>query len=437
MAMSGIYFLARFLRSKTASGLIAFPLLAGCFFGFAAGTREPYNAFLVGGGLVVSAVAFARRRESIPAGRFNFRIVLIFSVVAFVIPGMFFLFVPTHAYSQQVAPISGDIIHSIGSNPLTSGGGASASTTTITRAFTNTFTSNGTVTTSTTLITSTSVSGVPFYRQFVLSNTVLIFLGGLILGWGPICFAFGLAGFAILIKMAARHRDMTTSLILLTSLTALGSYFVVSFVYALDPYYFSFQNYSTIIRFSDTALPAYFLLAPLAMRAIAKRRRFVAGVGVGTLIFLVAAVPVYQTYALSNLSIASGNPFSLDYRTPAAQVRDYINAHPEDAPFYVVGAPFGWSFTPGIQDLSSTRFYPQLPFLNFTQNRWTSFFICTGSDIGSINSQPQYVAELTKLAGGIPLNHTFTPPYHVVSDNIVIRGDGYWLAHVQVSWPTP
>jgi hypothetical protein len=432
MAMLGVYSLARFLRSDSAAGLVGSSLLAGCFFGFAAGTREPYNAFLVAGGLIVVAIAFARRKKGIRTRRFGSRSVLSVSVLAFVIPSLFFLFVPTQAYSQQVVPISGDIFQSVTSNPLTSGGGA---VTTTTRTITNTITVNGTVTTTTTV--TTSASTVPFYRQFVLTNTLLIFLGGLVLGWGPICFTLGLLGFLILIQKTVRRRDAATSLMLFTSITALGSYFVVSFIYAPDPYYFSFQNYSTVIRFSDTALPAYFLLAPVVVSAIVKRRRYVAGFGLVVVLFLVAAMPVYQTYALSNLSITNGNPFSLGYRTPAAQVRDYINAHDGDGPFYIIGAPFGWSFTPGLQDLHSTYFYPQLAYVNFTQNRWTDFYICTGSDLASIDSQPQYAIELTKEAGGIPFNYTFTPQYHVVSDQIVIQGAGYWLIHVAVTWPAP
>jgi hypothetical protein len=431
MAMLGIYSLAKFLKSGSAAGLVSHSLLAGCFFGFAAGTREPYNAFLVAGGLIVAAIAVARRKEEIRVRRFRTKAVLLVSVLTFVIPSLFFLFVPTQAYSQQVVPISGDIFQSVTSNPLTSGGGVVSTTT---GTLTTTITVNGTVTTTTTVTTSTLASTIPFYRQFVLTNTLLIFLGGLVLGWGPICFALGLIGFLILIQRAVRRRDATISLMLFTSITALGSYFVVSFIYAPDPYYFSFQNYSTVIRFSDTALPAYFLLAPVVISAIAKRRRYVAGLGVVVAIFLVAAVPVYQTYALSNLAITTGNPFSLDYRTPAAQVRDYVNANPGGAPFYIIGGPFGWSFTPGLQDLHSTYFYPQLSYADFTKNRWTDFYISTASDTNSIASQPQYAIDLIKQAGGIPFSYGFTPPYQVVSDQIVFQNSGDWFIHIQLVW---
>ena len=229
---------------------------------------------------------------------------------------MFFLFVPTQAYAQQVAPISGQLFQSIVSNHPTSGGAVTTiTTTTVINHTTTPITSTGTAAT----------SAAPFYRQYIWTNTLLIFFGGIVLGWGPICFAIALGGFVMLLQRSLRGGDITARFMLFTSVVALGSYFVVSFIFAPDPYYFSFQNYSTVIRFSDTALPGYFIAAPFFLSIVSRNRKRIFALLSVVVIFLLIAVPVYQTYAASNVNYTgSQNPFGAGYRTDAALMRDYF-----------------------------------------------------------------------------------------------------------------
>jgi len=435
MAMSAIYFLARFLKSRSAAALVGFPLMAGCFFGFAAGTREPYNAFLLAGGLIVLAIAVARRKDDIRTRRFGPQAVLTFSVVAFVVPALFFLLVPTQAYSQQVLPISGQIFQSVASNPLTTGVGT-VSTTTITSTVTGAV--NGTVTVTTTVKTTTST--VPFYREFVLTNTLLIFFGGLALGWGPICFALGLAGFLILMRRAARHRDVTAGFMLFTSLTALASYLIVSFIFAPDPNYFSFQNYSTVIRFSDTALPAYFIMAPMALAIISRRRKRMLGLAAITVLVLLLLVPVYETYAASNISYTASNPFQLGYRTDAVLLRGYFASLPANQTVDMIGFPYGWTFTPGVQDLRSVHVYwvapnPVLPFVtleDFTSLRWTNLYVFVTSPSLYAQDAPFVLQLLNSTAASSSTNAPL--PFTVVSTHPVFQGPDFKLYQVQVEW---
>ncbi len=444
MAMVGVYCLARFLKSKGPIGLVWFSLLAACFFGFAAGTREPYNAFLIAGALIVAAIAVARRKESFRARRLGTRTLLFVAVFAFVVPAMFFLFVPTQAYTQQVAPISSSLIQSVASNPLTSGGAGAVVTSTVTATVTGTVTVNGTVThtTTTTTTVTTSTSPYPFYKRFVLTNALLIFIGGIALGWGPICFAIGLAGFLILLRRTVRGRDLTTSFMLFTSVTALGSYFVVSFIYAPDPTYFSFQNYSTLIRFSDTALPAYFLLAPVVMALIAKSRRRMAGLAAVVIIFALVAVPVYQTYAISNLGYTTVSPFGLDYRSPAVQVRNYVNGHQTGSPFDVLGVPYGWYFTPGIGGLPGVHVYsatpehtlsPALNYSAFLAQRWTEFYVYSSSNFIYEQSTSPYLLQFIPGAP-VPPTTNQTTPFKIIDSTVVIRNPDWLLTKVDLSW---
>ncbi len=419
MAMVGVYFLARYMKSTTAKGSVVFPFLSGCFFGFASGTREPYNAFLIGGIVIIVVLALGRRNEGLRTRRFGSRVVLTVAVVAFVLPSLFFLFVPTRAYTSQVAPIASELAQSILSNPLTSGGGGGGG-------------GNSPGLPSTTY---------PFYRQFVLTNTLLIFFGGVFLGWGPICFAIGLAGFLILFRRTFRQKELTPRFLFLTSLTALGSYLVVSFIYAPDPTYFSFQNYSTLIRFSDTALPAYFLMAPIVMGSFAKSRRRVVSFLAVCIAFLLIAVPVYQVYAASNFNYASGqNPFQLGYRTDAALLRSYFDSNGSDSQsINLVGVPYGWIFTPGVEDLGSVHAYsigpnplfPELNYSSFVSMRWTALYIYL-NDVQTSEFSRTYFAQL--LNATAPANQGGAPPYTVVASRAVLHGQDFTLYEVQLRW---
>jgi hypothetical protein len=440
MAMLGIYFLARYMKSRSVAGGIGFPLLSACFFGFAAGTREPYNAFLIGGILIILVLAFAKRKEVLGTRNFGAKAFVAVSFIAFVLPSLFFLYVPTHAYTQQIVPISSQLAQSIISNPLTSGG--SASTTTITTTITNTITFGNRTTTTTTVVTTVAAGpGYPFYKQFVLTNMLLIFFGGILLGWGPICFAIGLAGFLLLLQRSVRQREVTYSFLFLTSLTALGSYLVVSFIYAPDPAYFSFQNYSTLIRFSDTALPAYFLTVALVMSFVAKSQKRIVAILAIFATFLIVAVPVYQVYAASNFNYTSGqNPFQFGYRTDAVLLRDYLDSNaPNNQNINLVGVPYGWTFTPGVQDLYWVHAYaigdnplvPGLSLSNFTSMRWSTLYLY----ISKSQSFPPEQTFLTQLLNSTAVSkQTITSPFKVVESHVVLQGTDSTLYEVQLRW---
>jgi hypothetical protein len=404
MTMIGIYFLARLAKSHSAKGLVGFSFLASCFFGFAAGTREPYNAFLIAGTLIVTWLVVAKRGELQGTRGVPSRALPLVAIAAFVIPSLFFLFVSTNAFGQQVAPISSQLFQTIATNPVTSG-------------------------------------HVPWYRHYVLTNTLLIFFGGIFLGWGPIAFTIALIGFVIVFRRSVRQKDRMNRLVLFTAITALGSYFVVSFIYARSPYYFSFENYSTVIRFSDTALPAYFLLAPVFLAFVSKSRKRVVALAAIGILFLLVAVPVYETYASSNLGYTSNqNPFQLGYQTDALQLRNYFDSHVVgNQSVDLVGVPYGWPFTPGVPDLRSVDAYAigvnpfvtQLTLSNFTSFRWPTIYLFVMTS-QSFSPNAQSLAELINSTSGE--KSTVPLPFAVVSSQIVLRGEDFTMYQVQLEW---
>lgn len=440
MAICGIYFLARYMKSNTARGALAFPLLSACFFGFAAGTREPYNALLIGGIVIIILLGLAKRNAGPAPGRLSQRALISVSILVFVLPGLFFLIVPTQAFSQQVSPISSQILQSIVSNPQTSPVAVTTVTQTVTTAITTVVSHTTTTVTSTFTTQTTTSPAVPFYRQFVVTNTLLIFLGGIVLGWGPICVAIALGGIVILLQKSVRGRDLTARFLLLTSLTALGSYFVVSFIYAPDPYYFSFQDYSTVIRFSDTALPAYFLAAPFFLAMVAKSRKRMLGLAAVCVAFLLIAVPVYQVYAASNFNYTTQNPFQFGYHTDAAVLRNYFAANNSNQPVDLVGVPYGWTFTPGVQDLRSLHAYaigqnpltPEMTYGNFTSLRWPEFYLFVNQAASSFPSEDKFLVEFFNSTAALPPSSPY--PFTVVSSQPVLHGSDFTLYRVQLGW---
>src|SRR2546425_3654995 len=447
MAMLGIYGLVGFLKSETDNGRFAWLVFAALFLGFAGGTREPYVAVEIGG-IAVIVIAALRHPAKLPTSRYGTKSLSALSILFFLVPTGLMLYAHT-ATTSTVGPLASGLIVSIFTNPASNTPASlsstkvvlqnvtqtiirGASTTTLTTqsvstttqlvtqnvtqtiirgASTTTLTTQSVSTTtqlvtqnvtqtiirgaSTTTLTTqsvsttTQVSYIPFYGKSVLSNTIAIFIGGLILGWGPIAFPLALVGFLILTRASIRREPMALAALVLV-LSALGSDLVVSYLFAPTPDYLTFKNYSTIIRFSGTALPAFFMTTPFFLAVVAKRNRRVVGllgIAVASLFIL---IPIYQVFAISNLGYTTANPFGLDYRSPAVQVRDYVNSHQADAPFRIIGVPYGWYFTPGIDGLKSVSVYsptpeqtlsPVLNYSSFLLQRWTEFYVYSSTSL--------------------------------------------------------
>jgi hypothetical protein len=286
--------------------------------------------------------------------------------------------------------------------------------------------------------TTTQVTYIPFYGRSVFSNTIAIFIGGLFLGWGPIAFPLALIGFLILTKASLRREPMALAFLIL-ALSALGSDLVVSYIFAPIPDYLTFKNYSTIIRFSGTALPAFFLTAPFFLAVVARRKRRVAGLLGITVVSLLVLIPVYQIYAISNLGYTTVNPFGLDYRSPAVQVRDYVNGHQADAPFHIIGVPYGWYFTPGVDGLKSVDVYspysratlsPTLNYSAFLAQHWTEFYVYSSSGFSYERANSPYLLQF--IAGTGEANQT--APFRITSSGAVIKNTDFLLTKVDLSW---
>jgi hypothetical protein len=110
---------------------------------------------------------------------------------------------------------------------------------------------------------------------------------------------------------------------------------------------------------------------------VARRKKLVYVSVALFLIFGLGAIGVYQSYASSNLGLA-GNPFSLEYRSGGAMVRDYIVTHPSNAPFHIVGFwTATWYETTGTSqvDAKTLDFWMNMTKEQFIQQHWDTFYI--------------------------------------------------------------
>jgi len=455
MAMLGAYFLVRFLKSEHVSGRVTSLVLGALFLGFAGGTREPYVAMEIGA-IALVLIAAARHPVRLSGSGYGAKSVAALSILMFLVPTGVMLYANT-ATTSTVAPIAASFVESLFTNPANSVATTSVVVTN-TGVFTqnvtqtetvvqNSTTSTVTVTTqsveTTTSVVSTPPAYVPFYGKSLLLNTIAIFVGGIILGWGPIAFPVALIGFVILTKGSGRRDPIKLALLILV-VSALGSDLVVSYIFAPIPTYLTFQNYSTIIRFSGTALPAFFLTAPFFLDVVARNRKRIIGLFAIIAVALLILIPVYQVFAISNLGYTTVNPFGLNYRSPAVQVRDYVNAHQADGPFEIVGVPYGWYFTPGIDGLKSVFVYspssghtlsPTLNYTAFVAQHWTKFYVYSSSNFLYEEANSPYVLQFLP---GVPAQFAVnqTAPYRVVNSTVVITNPDWLLTEVGLSWPS-
>lgn len=455
MTMLGIYFFVRYaLHEGRSRYLLIYPLIASLAFSAARYTREPYSIFLIGG--IVGAVMIGRNHHKRIVGfsEKNKTVLVTLSVLCFVIPSIFFLQYPNSLTAEV--------------GTLFLGFGQMVSQPVVTNVTTTTVTSLSTylttvIRTSMEIVTQTIVSGTHTVMQVTtlthtssltstastvvenavvstnpilnsrLANTAYIFVGGLILGWGPIMFVVGLWGSVLVISRANRTRNIGYLVVLLAVVLAAGSYLFVSYIFAVDPTYLTLQHYSTIIRFSDTSLPCFFLAAPFAFSFIARKRLYVVIYLVLLLVFsafAISAYPVYITSNLSNLGV-QGDPFLLNYISPGVYFRDYVSTHQSGVPFYVVG-PFQatWWWAPKSQLVNdSVQIFQQISQQEFTSMKWHEFYIF-GYDTKSLVSQMPFLSTFIRLNQS---GSNFATPYRIESDQLLFNDSGY-LIQVQLSW---
>ncbi|MHB8567548.1 MAG: hypothetical protein ACYC7D_13790 [Nitrososphaerales archaeon] len=485
-AVLGTYFLVRFAKTSYSSSnggsshlslsFFVLPFLSSLSFVVASGIREPYYSLSMGGILAIIVAAWSKRKNLSRFPSWKKWVVVIFAVCLFAGPVVVSLHYPNNLLSPQVissvigttspsfppaATTTIVIGHNSSTQTITSsnssvstttshtGTSTSSTTTTIVIGHTSThmLTSSSSSVSTTTSHTGTSTSSTPSTTssqpvpQSRLTDTALIFLTGIILGWGPILSIIGLLGGAILFLNFFRARSEIYLVLIILSLFALGTDVLVSYFLSGIPRYDTFGNFSSILRFSHTTLLAYFLLAPFALSLIIKRKRGALIFAAILVVFLVIAVPTYEIYASSNVTLVpanasytGANPFALGYRSPSIQLRNYFTSNQSNPPFYIMGVPYGWNFTPGTEYLHNTLLYDYMSYNNFSIYHWSVFYLYLPRNTlnSTIQEYPyigQFVASGTNQSS-LASSFDFT----VTNKQALIQSSSFLFEKVEISW---
>jgi len=248
-------------------------------------------------------------------------------------------------------------------------------------------------------------------------------MAGLFLGWGPVLPFLAAIGCTALLIATFKKKNLENAWMLVVCLLALGSFLVVSFVFSDDPNYLGYQHFSTLIRFSHTAIPAYFVAAPVAFELLLRKRKYVLPT-IAIMLLTLAAIPLYEGYASSNLGLPQ-NPFSLDYRTPGIILRDYVTSVRSGNQFVVMGfSQNSWWWTPGTAWMQNVTFFPYLTYQEFAAHRWSTFYVFGDGD-------GQMYCELhAVIPHGVSLG-----VYQLVGQHVVLNQSGYSMVKVNLHWP--
>jgi hypothetical protein len=426
LAMWGVYLFIRFYQSKTWKETLAYPFLTALAFGAASGSREPYSAYSLGGIVLVALAAYLKRHDAVSVTPARLKLLLVLSIIAFAVPSGVLLSYPQPIFALRLSPLVSNIPGTVTSVSPS----AIISTVTI-------------ISTSTTGTSVSTISKNVTVSYSVIGLTVLNFLVGIALGWGPIAGVIGVIGLVIVLRRALFGKDRLALLLLLICAVALSSYLGTSYFWA-SPGFLSFVNFSAVIRFSNTSLPAFFLAAPFVLFHLAKsRKRYLPYLAV-LVIFMTVSVPVYQVFASSPIRFFPGNPFYLSYRTNAVEVRNFMEKNLDGTPAYMLGVPQGWSFTPGVQDLRNLSVFSPLPgsqsvnTINenqFHSYMWPSVYVYVGNDTAlglpePLSAFPSYIQQLVQ-----PKNETAGEfPFTVTSVMVADSTNSLRLYKVSLSW---
>jgi hypothetical protein len=399
MAMLGIYLLLLYAKTERPVGVFV-PFLAALAFGAAAYTHEPYQIFLYVGWIPIAFISVKRfiRLKQLTSVR---RLYLGVTPVLLFIAASYLLLVYPNIFQGQTVHAAQLVI---GSGP-----------------------------------------GLRAWSVRRMFDTLAIFVGGVLAGWNPILVCVAGVGSLFLAKSEIRTKSLVYFMVLACACVSLAQYFFVSALMTAGTGFTFLGNLSTIIRYSQMAIPAYFLSAPFSFSRISRRK--LAATFILLLVFGVGVSGQYQQYLQTHLSYgypySNGLPiFSLDYRTPLAQLRDYIATHPSDSPVIVFAEAnprsyydnftLHWEMIPGTERLPPVKFYPYLAESEFLNMEPSRFYIYGEGD-GAISRVADKAPYLLRFVQSGPSENSATP-YEARRIEVVHQGSDAFIILVELSW---
>lgn len=406
LCMVGIYCWIRYFKVKRNHIL---PLASGAALVASAYTREPYMIFPILGVFAWILLAGARRAELIDALLFAIPSVLL--LVPNYSPFLPLVAGPLHILLAPAASQT-TTVHVTTSGVGGIGGGASSTTT-----------------------QSSAPSGFSAALLTTISNTAYLFVLGLILGWNPVLFAIGVAGFTITSYLFAKRRYSFSTFALV--ILGLGAFLILDLLFVTQIGFFTGQGLSTLLRYSNPSVPAYLVLASVVYERLNRNRRVV--VAAILIVLVVASFGTYTRLSQTNLYL----PYNvMDFSHPYGPMvaRNYLvsNMHGSNTTVFV---SFDWKAGQlYLADIPGLNVYPkfvnpqQLTDTQFESLHPTSYYILSAGPVTPGNTN----LTISSLGLPNPPPAFITEAYQAVLNQTVTPADGFVItsAHLILNSPT-
>lgn len=337
MCMLGIYAWLRYAKGERKWYLTA---ISGASFVAAGYSREPYVIFPLVGALAWIALA--------ATGRAKASHVIIFVLIA----------------SLMLYPSN--------NSPLTSSVGAYEGITT-------------------TVATAPSAS---YGSAEVLGNSAFLFFLGAFLGWNPILFGVSVIAFILVVRQVLRRQ--LSPILLIIILLSLGTFYGSAIFFYNQVHFLLTQGLSLLIRLSNTAVPAYVLLAPSVYQRLSERKIKILAV---VLVILTAGAGGFYVSAVQT---GLGLPFYIldfGHQNSPLLARNYFLQNPVNESTLVV---LSWDWDGAqlyLNDIPGIKMYPTLNNVSETiKQNFTATMIANYTDSVFLSTRPAVFYVLSEIS---------------------------------------
>lgn len=248
-----------------------------------------------------------------------------------------------------------------------------------------------------------------------ITKTVSLFSIGMLLGWGLLT-PFLILGFISLTK--DKRPKFTRFMVFFLTILSLGTFLGVCWLMSDNPLQTFPSNFSSLLRWSQTTAPAYFLLIPFAFFKFVYNYKRILIMLVVIMVATLSFLAPYQSYSTVGFT-SSSNPFSLSYRTGGLEIVDYMKNH-KDIP--IMGREHVWMFAP--RNLPKSQFYDYLEEEKFIEKRWDTFYLLFVSITAP--KPPDYVVDMIYSS---PQNRI----YSIVNKTLVLKGIISHMPHLNMT----
>ena len=292
----------------------------------------------------------------------------------------------------------------------------------------------------------------------VLTNSVVLFLVGIVLGWGPFLFLISVVAFTLILKIKPRREIPRLRLFII--LVSLGTFYGAVFTQFYQIHFYLTQGLSNLVRLTNTAIPAYLLLSPILYERLSEKRIKLLAVILITL--TAGSAEAYATVVQTNLQLPY-NVIDFSHQTATLEARNYLLRNASvDTPTVVFlllawhGGELYLRDIPGIAmypSIQNPNYLTEARDSNYTEALFirlhpTTFYVFSESTLSAWNASAPLSSNVQNIMSyqSVFLDKTYgtlfhadtssygSTPYSITSDQIVFSSPTGHLLKVHVRW---